>query len=277
MTELSYSTEAAVVAEIAREADRFNQSHTPDANAVHVNVLQDRERVEHAVFEMYDRVPRRARGTTTVTDVASFAALMSMQEHRGSVIFACKASRLVTAVIDYHGWRDHRVQLDLHHSEPYIHWSGRDGMLFTQSEFAELIQTSLSDIADPPAADMLELTQNFQATRAVDYEAGQRQSSGAIRFRYTERIDARAGELSVPEAFTLHLPIFHGGKTIALQANLRYRITKDGLLLGFKIPQLNQVVNAAFDVVVDEVTQALEVDQHTIVRGPAPTRIDAFR
>jgi uncharacterized protein YfdQ (DUF2303 family) len=282
MTDQKLLTEAAVVADAVRESERFGASYLPDSNDVHINVLRSDEHLHVASHERYDNAPRRARGVTSVTDVASFVALLEMPEHQGSVIFADESWNCLTAIVNYHGWRDHQIMLKLKLSEQFARWSNRNGHLVSQTEFAELIEESLADIAEPPAADMLELAQSFRATKNVDFEAGKRLSSGEVKFRYIERIETSAGsggEMKVPEQFTLHLPVWRGGATIALKASLRHRIGKDGLLLGFKISQLHEVMSAAFDDVVASLEKALPADAntYTIVCGHAPGSVEPLQ
>lgn len=279
MTDLSYDTEAAVITELAREAQRFNTTYVPDTNSVHVNVLRTGEHLQVNALERYDRAPRRPRANTAVGDVGSFAALMSMAQHQGSVMFADLDRARISAVINFHGWCDHRIVLELSPSEQFRRWSAYNGVLMAQAEFAELIEDSIADIVAPPAADLLELAQSFQAIKNVEFESGKRLASGAVRFRYIETVDARAGtagDLTVPETFTLHLPVWRGGAVVAVTAKLRYSIARTGLQLGFKILHLEDVLSAAFGDVVRSIGEVLpaEDNSYTIVRGRPPLSID---
>ncbi|MBF6459830.1 DUF2303 family protein [Nocardia puris] len=271
-----YQTENAVAAELARESARFGTIRTPEGTDVHVNVLRQDERVLVESLEKFADFPRRDRGTSVVRDVASFAALLGLPGGPEAVIFADEARGTVTAILNYSGWRDHRITLELHQSEQLARWLAHNGRLVSQEAFVELIEDSVGDIVNPTAADMLEIAQSFEATKGVQFESGRRSQSGAVRFRYTEQIDARAGQagdLEVPEQFTLHLPVWRGGNLVEVRASLRYRIGREGLRLGFKITSLDDLLRVAFDDIVRHVGSAIG-EQHTVVRGPAPAAID---
>ncbi|MFE2998703.1 DUF2303 family protein [Nocardia sp. NPDC059246] len=273
-------TETDAAAEIALDSMRFNQDWHPNGSKVHVNILRDGERVAAISHEKHAFEPYRARGESTVSDVASFATLLGMAEHHGSVIFANEGAARLTAVVNFHGWRDHRVALQLTPSEQLRRWTQTSGKLLKQGEFIEFIEDNYADITDPTAADMLELAQSFQATRELEFDARIQRTSGAVRFRYHEDVQAKAGasgEIEVPETFVLGLPIWRGGQKIELSAALRYRIGREGLQLGFKVLALDEVVRDAFASAVTVVAEQLDADHgHTIVYGPAPDQVTAL-
>ncbi|MFD9992067.1 DUF2303 family protein, partial [Bacillus cereus] len=238
--------EAEVVAELARESGRFNQDWYPNGSKLNVNIIRDGERVSAYSHEKHADEPYRARGESTVADVRSFVTLLGMDEHHGSTIFADEKRARLTAVVNFHGWRDHCVSLQLTHSDQLRRWMNANGKLYSQADFVEFIEDSLSDLIEPTAADMLELAQSFQATKSVEFDAGVRLASGAVQFRYHEDVQAkagRAGEIEVPSTFMLAIPVWRGGARIHFQANLRYRIGRDGLQLGFKVLTLDDILS----------------------------------
>ena len=278
MTEI-HQIEAAVVAEITQDTRRYDQIRNVGVVDVHVDVLRNGESITIASHERYAGEPWRSRGTSTVTDAASLVKLLAMPAHSGSVLFADENSGRLTAVVNYlGGWRDHRIALQLTTSEQFARWMQASGKFYRQSEFAELVEDGLADIVEPDSADMLEIAQSFQATTSVQFESGTRLTSGAVRFRYHEDVDAkagRAGEMDVPSSFTLRVPVWRGGAVVEFQANLRYRISREGLALGIKIPGLDEVLRLAFEATVIDVERQLdEDDEHTLVYGPAPAAVD---
>ncbi|WP_067573651.1 DUF2303 family protein [Nocardia acidivorans] len=274
------NAETAVVADIARESQRFNARINSNDGDVRVDIVRSDERVVNHSFEEYADVPHRPRGGATVASVDSFATLLAMEEHRGAVIFADERRTALTAVVNFHGWRDHRVTLALSLSDQFERWKHTSGNLLRQANFAEFIEDNLADIVDPTGADMLELAQSFQATKSVDFESGTRIASGAVRFRFVEQVDAkagRAGDLEVPSTFVLGLPIWRGGPRIELRAALRYRIERDGLYLGFKVLAIDEVLRDAFAGAAAAVEERLDADHgHTLVFGPAPDAVSAL-
>lgn len=276
MTE--YETEADAVAEIARESKRFGQIREP--GELRADITRDGERVVAYSHEQYADEPNRPRGSAFVRDAASFTTLLAMSEHSGSVIFADEKRARLDAVINFHDWRDHRIGLTLEPSEQFTRWTRASGQFYSQTDFAELIEDGLAEIVSPDAADMLELAQTFQATKSLQFESGTRIASGAVRFRYLEEIDAkagRAGELDVPSTFVLRLPVWRGGALVEFQASLRYRIGREGLRLGWKIAGLDDILRIAFESAVASVREQLDdAAEHTLVYGPAPEAIQAL-
>ncbi|MGW6698819.1 DUF2303 family protein [Nocardia sp. NPDC055049] len=270
------TTEAAALADIARDTIRYGSHVEPVDGRVYVTVLRDDENLDARSHEKFAELPYRPRGTSRVTDIDSFVRLLARPTHDPSVIFAHESAASLTAVLNYDGWRDHRIELVLSTSDQLQRWTQRDGQLFPQSTFAELIEDGLADIIDPTAAEMLELAQTFHATKSVAFESGVRIATGAVRFQYHEEIDAKAGrggELQVPSSFLLGIPIYRGGDRIEVRANLRYRIGRDGLQLGFKLVALDDIMRASFTAVVNEVTGRLTDTDHEVVVGPQPAVI----
>jgi uncharacterized protein YfdQ (DUF2303 family) len=273
-----HTTESAAVAEIAHESTRFAQTLTDAPDKVIHNILRGDERTEILSLERYAAEPRRLRGTSTVTDPGSFLTLLGMGYHHNATIFADETRNTLTAIIGYPAdWLDHRVVLQLTESDQFQRWSKKSGQFFDQITFAEMLEDAAADIHEPTAADMIELAQSFQAARQVVFESSNRLNNGAVSFRYHEEIDAKAGAaglLEVPESFTLHIPVLRGGDYIEVTAKLRYRIERQSLRLGFKLPALDDLRLQAFATATGEVTAGLQDEHdHTVVFGPAPTAI----
>jgi uncharacterized protein YfdQ (DUF2303 family) len=230
----------------------------------------------------YRDQPKRRTGTTRVRDVASFLALWGKYADSDSEIYADRDQRTITAVLNaHHGvpsgdgddpgarWADHRVVLQLKHSDAFTAWHNINGRAQSQTAFAEFIEDHRADVRDPSAADLLELAQDFQATAKVTFRSGSALKSGARTLNYVQQIDATAGkngQLTIPDELQLAMGVFEGA-TVADQitARLRYRIDGDGkLVLIVVLDQIGDVVNAAFEGVIAEVDAGVEV---SILRG----------
>ncbi|MEU1550263.1 DUF2303 family protein [Nocardia sp. NPDC005745] len=276
--ELSATGDAAAIAEIARESERFGQKIVPEPDALHVNIVRSGEQLDVRSHEAYLYEPSRRRGHSTVTEPGSFTTLLGQDDHHGATIFADETTNRLTAVINFDGWRDHRITLQLTHSDQFLRWSQRSGKFYNQVDFAELLEDFAADIHDPTAADMIELAQSFQAARQVSFESSSRLSNGAVSFRYREDIDAKAGnagQLEVPETFVLQIPILRGGDHVQVIAKLRYRIEHNSLKLGFRVPGLDDLRLQAFATATSDVITELDTAHgHTVVYGPAPAPID---
>lgn len=271
--------ELQVVADLADRASIRNNHIEPETSGVQNYVIGDDERIVTDSFERYLDVPRRNRGNTTVTDAKSFAKILELQaDPADTILFANEHSQRVTAVLNAHGWRDWTITLDLQLAPEWKHWTGLNNKLVKQTTFAEHIEDGISAITTPSAADLMEIVQSFQATRSVNFESGVRLQSGDVAFRYHEETQAGAGQkgqLEVPETFTLQLPVYRHGPGYMLEARLRYRISQEGLGLGYKLQRLDDIVAAAFSDAVDEIAENTSHPYPT-VHGPAPHAVDAI-
>lgn len=234
-------------------------------------------RLHDLTGDTYRDTPRRKTGTTTVRDVASFLAYWGKHSYdQESEIYADRDTLRLTAVLDGHGphgadpgWCQHRLVLQLRHSDAWQAWASASGRMLSQLAFAEFIEDHRADVRDPSAADLLEMAQEFHATKNVTFKAGALLKSGQRKLQYVEQIDASAGQrgdIVIPDAFDLALAVFDGAtEAEQVTARLRYRIDTDGRLgLGFVLDQLTDVVAAAFEGVVAEVTAGVTVP---VLRG----------
>lgn len=266
-------------------ADRTEQI-APDEDSVLGVVTRDDESWQAVSLEQYLPSPRRDRGDTVLDDPLDFAAeLVRRGDPTVTTVFVDRKRYRVTAVLNdldgEHGgidWRDYRLTLQLALSPEWQKWTQLDGKLLTQVSFAELIEDGLSQIVSPPAADMLEVAQSFEAKRSADFESGTRLSSGDVSFRYTETTQAKAGQkgdLEVPAAFVLRLPVFEGGALVELKARLRYRISNTGLQIGYKLDRPDELQRAAVEAVAQDVTAALAEHEGDwrVVAGAAPAEL----
>ncbi|WP_280410618.1 DUF2303 family protein [Nocardia asiatica] len=273
----SAGTEAAAVADIAEDNERFAQEITPAHGLLHVNILRDGDQLDVSSYEQYLSAPSRPRGSMIVTEPGNFTTLLGIDRHHRAMVFADETRNSLTAIIDWQEWRDHRIVLQLTPSDQFKRWSERSGKWFSQLEFAELLEDFASDIYEPAAADLIEIAQDFQAARQVTFESSKRLDNGAVSFKFREDIDAKAGnagQLEIPEKFLLRIPVWRGGDYIEVTALLRYRIERDQLRLGFKVPGLDDIRLQAFATAVSDVITELDPEHgHYVVFGPSPTVI----
>lgn len=265
-------TEADAVAELTNAAERHRTEQVvPDTEHILSYVTNSDEHRDFDSLERYLPNPRRDRGTTTVLDVDSFNKLSDGTVQLDAVAYADRGPSRITAVLNDKGWRDHRIVVALQLSREWNHWAAADGKLLNQIAFAEHIEDGLAAITSPPAADLMEVVQNFQTKRKVEFQSGHRTQSGEVQFQYKEEATATAGgkggHIEVPEHFTLRIPVYERGDVYDLTARLRFRIGQDGLLLGYKLDRAGDVKDAAFDA---EVAKLAVIKS---VFGPAPDTI----
>jgi uncharacterized protein YfdQ (DUF2303 family) len=231
-------------------------------------------------LERYADTPRRKRGSVLLDDTAALIAYVNKhEEDTGTELFASIDEGRIWAVLNGHGntttgWGDHRAVLKLRPTPAWLRWTEyRNGHLMAQTAFAEHIEESLPEIVEPPAADMLELAQSFQAQTSVSFRSARRLTSGETQLRYEEQTDAKAGaqgELTIPQTFTLALVPWEGCDAYRLTARLRYRIGGGNLQLGYVLDRPEDVKRAAF---ADITATLAEETGYTPMAGSPPTGV----
>lgn len=265
-------TEAAVVAELATAAADPTEL---DPNELYSLVLPATDRLELVDLEKHLDRPRRKKGRAAVDDAESFVFYTNAHAEDGrSFVFADRERFAFVSILNGHtlngaetGWGDHRAELVLRQTPEWQRWAKHDGSLVTQDVFAELIEEGAGDVVEPPAADLRELAQTFQATTSVNFRQATFLDSGARQLTYEETIDARAGSagtMTVPKSFTLGLRPFEGSEPYKVEARLRFRIRDGKLAIGYSLERPNDVLRAAFD---DAATVIAEGTGLPVLRG----------
>lgn len=261
-------TEAAVVWDLALAAgDGTDLTADPDKRLGFV--LPPGYQFHVPDTEALGFAPRRSKaGTTIVRDEDSLIRLArELGNPMGTRVYADPVARSITAVLNDDvdvanaGWRDRRVSLALIHTPEWERWVRLNDRLMSQHEFAEHIEESLIEIVEPTSADMLELAQSLEATTEATFRQGTRLQSGARQFTYSEETQGRAGqngELEIPTSFWLALTPWQGrsAEPYRVEARLRYRITPDGLRIGYRLMDLEGILRSAFEDVLRPIREA---------------------
>lgn len=251
-----------------------------DAPDLMVGMVPDGWTLETLDLSDYDGLraaPRRVRGTATVTDTASWLAYFGKHKQATSEVFGDVRQNTITALLNAPGalnpaWGDHRVALKLQPSAAWQAWTGKNGKLLSQSDFAEHVEDRTPDFVTPDAASMLEIAQSVQATTGVKFESSIRLADGQRRLQYLEQVESKAGQrgnLDVPTEFEIRLQVWRGvAIVVPLTARLRIRIAPQGLLLTYVLDRLEDVLDAAWDALLEELREAIDVP---ILSGQAPS------
>lgn len=228
--------------------------------------LGDRVHEVDLTGDAHRDAPKRKTGTVIVRDVSSFLSYLYKHGDDASEIYADRQALSVTAVIDAHGeepnWCQHRLKLQLRHSDEFVAWQSVSGRNMPQAAFAEFMEEHRSVVVEPTGAEMLELVQSFHATTKVTFKSGTVLHSGQRQLQYVEETNATAGakgNLVIPQTFSLALAVFDGAtEADAVTARLRYRIEDGRLMLGFALDRLSDAVAGAFKGVVDLIDRGVE-------------------
>lgn len=229
--------------------------------SVLVRVRRHDESIQIEDLEHLLSRPRSQSGLAALHDPTSFAAYVTrLHDVDETTVWADDRTRRVVAVLNDHdpgiiaGWRDHRVQLDLRVDPDWAAWTAADGKLMNQMLFGEFLEDHLGSIVDPPAAELMDVAMTLVAKRNLAFESSARLQSGDVGFVYREETTAKAGskgQLEIPQHFRIRVAPFVGSDPVDVAARLRYRISGEGLQLGYRLdrPDLREL--EAFGFVVD--------------------------
>jgi uncharacterized protein YfdQ (DUF2303 family) len=216
--------------------------------------------------------PSRRRGTVTLYDAPSFAAFVNLFNDERTRTFADPATVSFLSVLDYHGagsaadhaaeFCDFRAKLTLKTSEQWNIWSGKNEKAFAQTEFAEFIEDNTKDIFDPTAAVMLEVARDLQAKTEVNFASSTVLQSGQVQLKYTETIQAGvgAGNVEIPTAFKIRIPVFYGEEPAEISARLRFRLSQGKVTFHYKLYRPVETLNDAFNKAVGSIGDLLKTE-----------------
>jgi uncharacterized protein YfdQ (DUF2303 family) len=226
-------------------------------------------------FNEHAAAPERIKQTVTVFDPESFAAYYTLFNDENSRVFADETALKVLAVLDYHAagdgnsprWGQHRLLLTLRQSEEWKTWNGSNNRQLTQQQFAEFLEQNSTDIVTPNPASIREIAEDLEATVDVEFAAAQRMAGGKVNFKYTEttKTTVSGGKaVTVPDQFTLSIPVFIGGLPLQVGAFLRYRIKEQKLVFFYTLLRPEEIVRTAFDQARTQIADNLSI---TIING----------
>ncbi|HYI79979.1 MAG TPA: DUF2303 family protein [Thermoleophilaceae bacterium] len=234
-------------------------------------------------LEKFLPVPNRARATYKPSTVDAFMEVVDRLLEEGATTIwvdegktsSGSAGATVVAVLNDNaekaGWGDHRVELALKPSAEWERWLKLNGRFIKQLEFAEHIDRSLLDIANPDGAELLEIVQSIEGTETAAFKSTRRLDNGARGFRYEADIEASAGqegELEVPTEFGLVLATFVGEVTQPVTAKLRYRIRGGELLMGYDLVNLDKILEDAVRDITGRISEKFD-GKAPVYRGTA--------
>jgi len=269
-------TENDTVAELARSA-AAEVRITPGVEYMHDVVLPPGHQHHVVDLERFQAAPRRHNERVDLHTQDALAAYVNRHKDERTMVYADLASSSIVAVLNGStagrpGWGDHRATLKLRPTRAWTHWAGRDGKIEGQSLFAEHIEVGVRQIVDPPAADMLELAENFHATVTAGFTKAERLADGQRAFKWQEEIDARAGsqgQITIPAQFTLMVAPFEGLREFEIKARLRYRLRDGKLTIGYSLVDPEDIREDAFASVLESFHSATVLP---VLMGTPPVR-----
>lgn len=198
--------------------------------------------------------PLRRSGNIRLNDVDSFCRYVKEEVTAQTRIYGSYSFKKFVAVFNdnmgaaHPGWRDYSAIYECPTSVEWNTWTSWNGKQMSQEQFAQFIENNLPDIAQPPAAEMLEVSRTLEAKKKVNFASGIRLSNGQNELTYEETVEGSAGKgkFKIPEEFTIGIPVLEGGLRYAVQCRLRYRIGDAGkLAMWYEIIRPHKIIEDA--------------------------------
>ena len=256
-TDTELLTEAEAVADIAQAAASVEPK---PVSTDELYVTFNPETGRHEVLDLsshranFQSAPKRLKGIVQLATLGSFTDYVTTHvDELATTIWVDQAAFKVVAVLDDHAdgtphWGEHRAVLTLKKTPEWQHWTDKSDRWMTQDDFAEHLQDGVTEIADPPAADMLEIAQTFQGKTKVEWRSASRVSNGEVQFLYHEEVNGGAGkngEFTIPQSFKLVIAPFIGEEPKLVQARFLYRVKEGTLALKYKLERPHEILDAA--------------------------------
>ena len=217
--------------------------------------------------------PLRKKGEIHIHDVDSFIAVTKKQGSLTNTniyldVDYAKNKVKATAVFNDHadgeaaGWRDYRAEFNPRITEEWTRWNGSHKKPLSQVEFAQFLETNLSDIASPTgsglptSSDVLTFVTNLTEIRNVKYGSGVNLQNGMVQLQFVEEGDsATKGNLEIFKEFAIGVCPFFGGSAYQVKAFLRYRIDRNSgqIVFWYELQRADKTIEDAAKEVIEKI------------------------
>jgi len=273
-------TENDAVIELAKTVGARRSEPVPGTDHLHDVVLPPGHAHTLVDLERYQDRPRRKTGRVELHESGSFTDyVVRHRVEATTTLYADLDGGAIVAVVNdagaseqAPGWGDHRATLELRTTRPWDLWTSLDGKPLNQEQFAEHIERGLDEIKAPPALEMYELAQTFQATVGTTFRQVGKLADGKRALHFEEQIEGRAGDqgdLEIPKEFHLLVAPYEGGPAYDLTARLRFRLREGKLTLTYLLVRPEDVLRAAFNSTLEAIEKGAGIKAF---RGTPPVR-----
>jgi len=233
------------------------------------------------------RKPDHIKASVALGDAASFCRYVKLYQDETTRVFASPEQFGFRAILDYHpaiqkqvgdgspeaadlapapasaNFTDHSATLTLKRSDQWNLWMAKNEKAIPQAEFAEFVEDNYRDIASPPPAVMLEVARDLKATIDVNFASKVTSKNGAVQLAYQEVVTAGvgpAGNMEIPDTFSILIPVFYGEKPVQIEARLRFRIANGKLTFIYKLYRPLELLADAFQLAAVKIGETLGTD-----------------
>jgi len=158
----------------------------------------------------------------------------------------------VTAVFDYHaadrrpGRCQHTASYLPRYSDQWLRWKAACRESLKQVEFADMIEELRQDIADPPAAALLDVVRTLKLKKDVEYDSMAYQPNGGVVLAYAEKVSQVTKTGVMPETMTLGIPVFFRGDKFQVPVFIRYKLSQGQLTFQLRLDRPDLIEDTAF-------------------------------
>lgn len=239
--------------------------------------------------------PRRLRGTATFTELPSFLAHVNRFKDAASVIFADLSTLKLTAVLNYHHgaghgvpggpgaprWADHKAVYTCPLAPEWVAWTALHDKGITQAHLAEFIDEHITDVIGeegndnaPAPAKLLEGVRELNLHSAAKFQSAINLDTGEVQFKYEEEHKGGAsGQMKLPRAFVIAIPVFKGGDRYRIEVRLKYRLKDAGITFFLALQLLDKVKDKAFSEVRQKAVEGYEITEPATEEGSEPKKL----
>jgi uncharacterized protein YfdQ (DUF2303 family) len=211
----------------------------------------------------YAEAPIKKTGLAQMLDVPSFAGYFVRFRDEDSMIFSDPEKFTFTGILDMHKEgagdarrKEHKVHLELRRTKRWLNWWNMNRQPKPQEDFSQFIEDNLPDIFQPegtqyPSAGiMLEVSRSLAASSSYQFNQATNLKNGQKGLVYREVIEGVAGpqgEIPIPDAFNIRVPIFLNQKPVDVVCRLRYRISSGKLSMWYDMLRVDEMLAAEFE------------------------------
>lgn len=207
--------------------------------------------------------PAFAAASAQVDTTLSLVNYVNRFKTENTMIFANLEDTQIVACIDYHsagnaapGLRQHKVTLELAHSNEWDLWNKHDEVLMEQGKFARFVEENRLDIISPDGASLLEMVLDME--KGVVMRVGRKMArAGSDRGQSASSMDVDGTEL--PPVWTLMMPVFTGEPVVTVTAYARDELREGKLFVGFKLSKTDNIIEAELTRIANAIHEATEV------------------
>lgn len=141
----------------------------------------------------------------------------------------------VTAILDHTinggpGWKEHRAEYAPILTTDAERLFDNVNRYLSRGAMVNLLDSVKGRVVEPDTAALLELAQQFNVNRTLEFTEGHRLRDGqrTIKFMETQTATGGSGDIAIPDEVVFELPIHEGGVDWRIETEFRYLLDEDG-------------------------------------------------